>query len=103
MNPLIEQHLDAIRALAREYGVTRLELFGSAATGEFDPVRSDVDFIVTYPAGYDYGPWGERLFALQDRLKELLGRDVDLLTTGSLRNPYFIAGVEATRQQLFAA
>ena len=54
MNPLIEQHLDAIRALCREYGVARLEVFGSAATGAFDPDRSAVDFIVEYPA--DYGP-----------------------------------------------
>ena len=49
MNPLVEQHLEAIRALCREYGVARLEVFGSAATEEFDPDRSDVDFIVEYP------------------------------------------------------
>jgi len=63
MNPLIEQHLDAIRALAREYGVARLEGFGSAATDAFDPNRSDVDFIVEYPEGYDFGIWLTRYSA----------------------------------------
>lgn len=46
MHALIEQHKEAIRALCREFGVKRLELFGSAATDEFDPDRSDVDFLV---------------------------------------------------------
>ena len=30
--PIIAPHLDAIRALCRQYGVARLEVFGSAAT-----------------------------------------------------------------------
>ena len=46
MNPLIEQHMAAIQALCVEYGVTRLEIFGSAATEAFDPDRSDVDFVM---------------------------------------------------------
>ena len=38
---------EAITALCREYGVARLEVFGSAARGsDFDPARSDADFLV---------------------------------------------------------
>lgn len=37
MIPIIADHLPEIRALCREYGVARLELFGSAATDAFDP------------------------------------------------------------------
>ncbi|HEU5432704.1 MAG TPA: nucleotidyltransferase domain-containing protein [Thermomicrobiales bacterium] len=62
MHPIIEQNLAAIRALAREYGVTRLEAFGSVCTPEFDPQRSDVDFLVEYPDGYEFGPWSKRYF-----------------------------------------
>lgn len=50
MHPIIEQNLTAIRALAREYGVARLEVFDSVCTPEFDPERSDVDFLVEYPS-----------------------------------------------------
>ncbi|MBA3414399.1 MAG: nucleotidyltransferase domain-containing protein [Chloroflexia bacterium] len=61
MNSLIEENLEAIRALARDYGVAQLEVFGSVCTLEFDPERSDVDFLVEYPPGYDFGPWLGRL------------------------------------------
>lgn len=48
MNGLVEQNLGAIRALCQKYGVLRLDLFGSAATGAFDPETSDLDFIATF-------------------------------------------------------
>ena len=103
MNPVIEHHLEAIRALCREYGVVRLELFGSAATDEFDPDRSDVDFIIEYPPDYEFGPWLTRYFDLQERLEALLGRSVDLVMVGAMRNPYFIRSANESRQLLYAA
>ncbi len=49
MIPLIEEHLDALGAVARAYGAARLEVFRSVCTPEFDPERSDIDFMVEYP------------------------------------------------------
>jgi uncharacterized protein len=103
MNPLIEQHREEIRALCREFGIARLELFGSASTGAFDPDRSDVDFIVDYPPDYDFGPWLARYFELKERLEALLGRPVDLIMAGAPRNPYVIESINETRQLLYAA
>jgi predicted nucleotidyltransferase len=103
MNPLIAEHLDAIRALAREYGVVRLELFGSATTAAFDPQTSDIDFLVEYPPDYDFGHWLTRYFDLKDRLEALLGRPVDLVMVDAMRNRHFIANVNETRQVLYAA
>ncbi len=103
MNPLIEDNLDAIRALCREYGVVRLELFGSAATGAFDPHRSDIDFIVEYPPGHDLGLWLTRYFDLKDRFEALLGRPVDLVMAGAMRKRRFIESANETRQLLYAA
>ena len=40
--------LAALPALCRRFGVRRLDLFGSAATGRFDPTRSDLDFLVVF-------------------------------------------------------
>jgi len=45
---LIASKWDAIAALCREYGVARLEVFGSVMTDEFDPERSGVDFVVRF-------------------------------------------------------
>jgi hypothetical protein len=69
---------DALAALCRRFGVTRLEVFGSAARGAgFDPKRSDADFLVTFaPATRN----DLTVFAdLRDALEELLGRPVDLV------------------------
>lgn len=103
MTGLIEEHLDAIRDLCREFGVTSLELFGSAATGEFDPERSDVDFIVDYPPDYEFGPWLTRHFDFQERLADVLGRPVDLVMASAMRNPRFIESVNESRRLLYAA
>ncbi len=43
---LLQAKLQPLRELCERNGVERLELFGSAARGEFDPAKSDLDFIV---------------------------------------------------------
>lgn len=100
---LIEQNLDAICALAEKYNVARLEVFGSATTDDFDPERSDIDFLIEYKPGTDLGPWVKRFFELQERLEELLDRKVDLVMTGALENQRFLRMVNETRRLLYAA
>ncbi|MGH2614150.1 MAG: nucleotidyltransferase family protein [Thermomicrobiales bacterium] len=102
-NPVLAEHLEAIRALCREFGVLRLEAFGSVCTPEFDPERSDVDFLVEYPSDYDFGPWASRLVAFQEALAELLGRKVDLIMTRAIRKKHFLQSIDGTRQLLYAA
>ena len=103
MIPIIEQHLDAIRDLCREYGVARLEVFGSAAADAFDPTRSDLDFLVEYPSGYDFGPWLARVQDLEQALADLLGRRVDLVMTAALRNRWFRREADKTRTVVYDA
>lgn len=98
MIPVVVDNLPAIEALCQEYGVVRLNLFGSAATGEFDPIRSDVDFLVEYAPDADLGPWLSHFFELRDRLAALLGYPVDLVEAGAPRNPYIVRAIEESRQ-----
>lgn len=100
---VVEDNLPAIRELCREFGVARLELFGSAARGDFDPERSDVDFLVEYAPETDLGPWLKRFFELRERLEALLGRPVDLVMAGALRKPWVIEWVNEDRQLVYAA
>ena len=103
MAPLIAEHLDEIRALARSYGVARLEVFGSVCASTFDPERSDIDFLVAYPPGYDFGPWLARIQDLEADLGNLLGRDVDLVTTTALQNRWFRREADKTRTVVYDA
>jgi len=103
MIAVIEDNLHAIRALAKEYGVARLEVFGSVCTPEWNPERSDVDFLVEYPPEYDYGPWVSRHFALEEALAELLDRDVDLVMISALKRDRFRREADKTRTSIYVS
>ena len=102
MIPEIEQHRDEIIAICEEYGPERLEVFGSAATDQFDPDSSDIDFLIVYPEGFDYGPWGSRETELRERFEHVLGRDVDLVVLRWVGNPYVKRSIERQRIPLYA-
>jgi len=78
MEAAIDQKRDALAAICRRYGVVRLEVFGSAARGgDFEPNRSDADFLVTFKpaARNDLAAFAD----LKEALERLLGRPVDLI------------------------
>lgn len=103
MRPEIEQHRAAIAELCRRYGVRRLDIFGSAARGEdFDPARSDADFLVEFEPDSDLPPLDE-FFGFQESLSQLLGRPVDLVEAGAVRNPYVLADINRSREAVYAA
>jgi len=103
MHPLIEQHRESIAALCRQYHVRRLQVFGSAARGEdFDTERSDVDFLVEFEC--DKGvPKLSTYFDLQAELEKVVGRHVDLMMAGSVRNPYVRADIERSLEDVYAS
>lgn len=78
MHALIEHHRDEIARLCR-HAVRRLAVFGSAARGsDFDPDRSDTDFLVEFEPATGLAAL-ERHLGLADDLEHLLGRPVDLV------------------------
>lgn len=101
MASVLDSHLDEIPDLCRRYGVSRLELFGSAAGDAFDAQRSDLDFLVEFDA--DSSRLFDRYFGLKESLEALYGRRIDLVSAGSLHNPYFIEAINKSRQLVYAA
>lgn len=97
---MIEQHRAALAELCRRFQVRRLDLFGSAANGTFDPARSDLDFLVTLEDARP-GNHADRYLGLLLALQELFQREVDLVTERSIRNPYFRKLVEASRRPIY--
>lgn len=77
-------------------------MFGSAARADdFDAERSDADFLVEFspeaPADL------HRFFGIKSELESLLGRGVDLIEPGSVRNPFVLAGINKNREAIYAA
>ena len=98
---LLQAKLELLRELCERYGEERLELFGSAARGEFDPAHSDLDFIVHMKDRCKPG-YARRFYEFAEALEALCGRRVDLLTELMIKNPYFKAEVDRDRRVLVA-
>ncbi len=103
MIPLIEKNRHAIEEICRKYHAIRLEIFGSAASDNFAPETSDIDFLVKFQPDVDLGPWLAHYFDFRDELGKLLGFKVDLVMQSSLTNSYFIKEVNQTRKPLYEA
>jgi predicted nucleotidyltransferase len=99
---LLEEKRGALEGLCRRYGVRRLEAFGSATTGRFDPASSDLDFLLELEPAPP-GEMAERYFGLLEALEALFGRSVDLVMVKAIKNPYFLQGIEGSRALLYAA
>jgi hypothetical protein len=93
---------DDLISICRRRRVRKLELFGSAAKGDDDPLTSDLDFLVEFtdlPSGEN----AEAYFGLLEDLESLFHRPIDLVMTAAITNPYFLENIESTRQVLYAA
>jgi uncharacterized protein len=101
MIKLVEQHRHEITALCRKYGVQKLELFGSAASGKFDPTNSDIDFFYEFDANPK--DLADRYFGLVEGLEQLLGCAVDLVSGPDVHNRYFLQVANQHRVTLYAA
>lgn len=98
---LIEGIEKELRRLCEQYDVKTMYLFGSATTENFND-SSDIDILISFK-DLSFEQYTDNYFELHEKLQELFGRKVDLLTEKSLSNPYFIKSVEETKQLLYAA
>lgn len=84
--------------LCRQYGVARLEVFGSVARGDAES-GSDLDLLYELAPGATLG-W--EIEDLQDELSRLFGRPVDLVSKRALHRQIRRA-VLAEARELYAA
>ena len=102
MHELIDKKRADISRICRHHHIHRLEVFGSAARAtDFDPATSDADFLVEFEPGAKQGL--NSYFALKTDLEELLQRGVDLVEPAAVRNPYLLAGINSSRELVYAA
>ncbi len=78
MHAAVSSKREALAELCRRFHVRRLEVFGSASREQdFDPERSDADFLIEFEPGCDPGMAG--FMELKEALERAVGRPVDLI------------------------
>ena len=98
---LIEINLQRIFDLCRLHKVKTLAVFGSILTDRFND-NSDVDLLVDFEQiDHDKFDYVSNYFDLRDSLEQLFNRKVDLIEEKGLRNKYFIANVNRTKQMSY--
>ena len=102
MHPSIQNHRPELAALCRRYGVSRLEIFGSAAKQSSGEDVGDFDFLVEFEdrESVDYA---DAYFGLLEALENLLKKPVDLVITSAIDNPYFLADIARSRAVVYDA
>jgi len=98
---LIDKHREELVDLCRKHHVTRLDVFGSAATDDFSR-SSDIDFLVEFDSEVNPRRF-DNFFELHRALEQLFARPIDLVEPGGLRNQYFIRQIDQTRREIYVA
>ena len=98
---LIEDKMDVLHSLCRQYDIQSMYVFGSAAAGTLNS-QSDIDILIAFKE-ISFERYTDNFFALHETLEKLFSRKVDLVTERSLTNPYFRKSIEQTKQLLYAA
>ena len=102
MIELVKEKREAVAEHCRRLNVRRLDVFGSAARGDFNPEKSDIDFLVEFENLNSPGILG-RYLDLAESLEALFDRKVDLVMARHFENPYFRASVEASKEPVYAS
>lgn len=96
---IISSNIERIKALCANHNVDTMYLFGSALGNDFN-VSSDVDFLVKFKPGNLSG-YFDNYLNLKLNLKDLLGRDVDLVEEQTLKNPILINSINRNKELIY--
>ena len=96
---IIESHKEKIKNLCDKYHVEKMYLFGSALNSNFNS-KSDIDFLVKFKA-IELKNYFENYINFKENLKNLLGRDVDLVEEQTLKNPILINSIDRNKELVY--
>ena len=91
---------DRIAEFCRKWKIVEFSLFGSILREDFGP-KSDVDVLVKFSENPGWGLFD--LVDMEEELKDIFGRKVDLVGKGGLRNPFRRHSILTTREVIYAA
>ncbi len=100
LHPHFEKQLPQVIELFKKHNVKNAYAFGSVVSDKFNET-SDVDLLINFIDGLDPLVKGQSIWDLEDELKLLLERNIDLVTENSLKNPYFIKELNETKLRIY--
>ncbi len=102
MQRILERNIENLRALCQTLKIKRLYVFGSAVKGNFTD-ESDIDFLISFADNLSVEEYTQNYFELQYKLRDLLKREIDIVTERTLSNPYFIESVNESKKLIYEA
>lgn len=83
----------------RKWKVIELALFGSVLNRDFRP-DSDIDVLVSFSEDAQWSLFD--FVRMQDELKEIFGREIDLVEKAALRNPFRRHSILHSKEVIYA-
>lgn len=102
MHPFLKDRTKELIAICQSLRIKRLYAFGSVVSGTFRE-DSDLDFLISFSDNLSVGEYTQNYFSLHAKLRELFGREIDIVTERSLSNPYFIDSINESKQLIYEA
>lgn len=96
----IEIPQNSIVEFCRKWRITEFALFGSVLRPDFRP-DSDIDVLIAFDRDAPWSLWD--LDDLSDELRQLLGREVDVVSKRALKNPFRRHEILTTKHVIYAA
>ena len=100
MNSIIQNQLNTIKELCKQYKVKSLYTFGSVNTPNFTD-KSDIDLLIDFDQDISIEDYTDNFFTLREKFSKLFKRDIDLVTRRALSNPFFIQDVEQSKVLIY--
>lgn len=102
MKNLISIHIKEIAKLCEAFKVKKMYVFGSITSEKFND-DSDIDFLISFFDNITIQEYSDNYFELHYKLKDILNREIDIITERSLKNPYFIESINSSKQLIYEA
>ncbi len=83
----------------RKWKIIELALFGSVLNRDFRP-DSDIDVLVSFSEDAQWSLFD--LVRMQGELKEIFGREIDLVEKAALRNPFRRHSILHSKEVIYA-
>jgi predicted nucleotidyltransferase len=97
---IISSNINVISRFFETHRIEKAYIFGSAVSDNFNE-KSDLDFLIKFQPGLNPLEKGELWWNLHDTLRDLFDREIDIVTEGSLKNPYFIKELDETKELIY--